>query len=145
MLEVKRRFGDVRACVHALESWVIETLGEMGVEARTIEERVGVWVRRQRRRDEARQDRGDRGAPAALGELARARSQRQSRFGTLRGHRAVRDPRRRGDEPCRTGRRTSMEDVDGALRRVFERRFAPTRDVGVQISPRNLHEQIPSE
>ena len=39
------RFGDVRAYVHALETWTIETLGELGVEARTIEGRVGVWVR----------------------------------------------------------------------------------------------------
>ena len=35
MLDVKRRFGDVRAYVHALEAWVIEALGELGVEGRT--------------------------------------------------------------------------------------------------------------
>ena len=45
MLDVKRRFGDVRAYVHALETWAIEALGELGVEARTIDGRVGVWVR----------------------------------------------------------------------------------------------------
>ena len=37
MLDVKRRFGDVRAYVHALETWVIEALGELGVEGRTID------------------------------------------------------------------------------------------------------------
>src|SRR5262245_37832794 len=45
MLDVKHRFGDVRAFVGALEDWVIEALAELGVEGRTIDGRVGVWVR----------------------------------------------------------------------------------------------------
>src|SRR4029450_10825146 len=47
MLDVKRRYGDVRAYVHALETWVIEALAELGVQGRTIDGRIGVWVARQ--------------------------------------------------------------------------------------------------
>ena len=103
MLDVKRRFGDVRAYVHALETWVIEALGELGVEGRTIDGRIGVWVRRQERRAGPRQDRGDRGAAATLGELARVQPECRSRPRALRRHRAVRNPRRRRDEPRRAG------------------------------------------
>jgi lipoyl(octanoyl) transferase len=46
MLDVGARFGDVRAYVAALESAIIDTLGALGVEARTIPGRVGVWVPR---------------------------------------------------------------------------------------------------
>jgi lipoyl(octanoyl) transferase len=130
MLDVKRRFGDVRAYVHALEGWVIETLGEMGVEARTIEERVGVWVR-QDAPGEMRHDK-----IAAIGVRLR-------RWVSSHGLALNVDPDLEhfaGIVPCgirddgvtslaALGRGISMEDVDGALRRVFERRFAPTRDV----------------
>ena len=44
MLDVGRRFGDVRAYVAALEAWLIEALASLGVEARTVPGRVGIWV-----------------------------------------------------------------------------------------------------
>jgi lipoyl(octanoyl) transferase len=134
MLDVKRRFGDVRAYVHALESWVIEALGEMGVEARTIDGRVGVWVRRDAP-GEARHDK-----IAAIGVRLR-------RWVSSHGLALNVDPDLEhfaGIVPCgirddgatslaALERRMSMQDVDGALRRVFERRFAPTRDGGMQV------------
>lgn len=46
MLDVRRRFGDVRAFVQALEAWVIATLHEYGVDACVRDGRVGVWVPR---------------------------------------------------------------------------------------------------
>ncbi len=46
MLDVKRRFGDVRAYVVALEDWIIDALALMGVEGERQAGRVGVWVRR---------------------------------------------------------------------------------------------------
>jgi lipoyl(octanoyl) transferase len=145
MLDVRRRFGDVRAYVHALENWVIEALGEMGVEARTIDGRVGVWVRRDAQ-DKERHDK-----IAAIGVRLR-------RWVSSHGLAINIDPDLQhfaGIVPCgirddgvtslaALGRRISMEDVDGALRRMFEGRFAPTRDGGVQVSPRHLDEQIPS-
>jgi lipoyl(octanoyl) transferase len=44
MLDVGRRYGDVRAYVAALEGWVIDALARLGVESRTVPGRVGVWV-----------------------------------------------------------------------------------------------------
>lgn len=46
MLDVKRRTGDVRAFVAALEGWMIDVLAELGVEGGTRPGRVGIWVKR---------------------------------------------------------------------------------------------------
>ena len=46
MLDVGRRGRDVRAFVHAIEAWVIATLGEFGLTGEIREGRVGVWIRR---------------------------------------------------------------------------------------------------
>ena len=45
MLDLKRRGGDVRAFVAALEQWVIDTLDQFNVKGERREDRVGVWVR----------------------------------------------------------------------------------------------------
>src|SRR4029079_11505513 len=45
MLDVKRRCGDVRAFVAALEHWIMAALAELGVVGETREGRVGIWVR----------------------------------------------------------------------------------------------------
>src|SRR5882724_2265599 len=47
MLDVRHRWGDVRAYVTALETLIIDTLAPLGVEAHTRSGLVGVWVRRQ--------------------------------------------------------------------------------------------------
>jgi lipoyl(octanoyl) transferase len=49
MLDLTNRHGtvparDVRAYVHALETWMIATLAEFGVKGETREGRVGIWV-----------------------------------------------------------------------------------------------------
>ena len=46
MLDLKRRSGDVRAFVAALEQWIISTLAQFNVTGERREDRVGVWVRR---------------------------------------------------------------------------------------------------
>ncbi len=51
MLDLKRRGGDVRAFVAALEQWVIDTLDAFNVKGERREDRVGVWVRRGSRED----------------------------------------------------------------------------------------------
>ena len=51
MLDLRRRGGDVRAFVAALEQWVIDTLEQFNVTAERREDRVGVWVRRGARED----------------------------------------------------------------------------------------------
>lgn len=45
LIDLGRRGRDARAFVHALESWVIATLGDLGVEAWAVPERIGIWTR----------------------------------------------------------------------------------------------------
>ena len=52
MLDLKRRGGDVRAFIAALEHWIIETLAVFGIVGERREERVGVWVRRRDGRED---------------------------------------------------------------------------------------------
>ena len=44
MIDLERRGRDVRRFVHALESWLIATLGDLGVAARRSPGRIGIWV-----------------------------------------------------------------------------------------------------
>src|SRR5690349_8506632 len=44
MLDVRRRFGDVRLYVAALEDWIIDTLAAFDVRGQRWLGRVGVWV-----------------------------------------------------------------------------------------------------
>ena len=45
LLDLARRGRDVRRFVHALEGWVIDTLGDIGVESWRAEGRIGIWTR----------------------------------------------------------------------------------------------------
>jgi lipoyl(octanoyl) transferase len=51
MLDLKQRKPDVRAYVHDLEQWLIETLKQLGVKGERREGRVGIWVQRGPRED----------------------------------------------------------------------------------------------
>jgi lipoyl(octanoyl) transferase len=44
LVNLSRRARDVRGYVHALEGWVIETLGDFEVEAFRREGRIGIWT-----------------------------------------------------------------------------------------------------
>jgi lipoyl(octanoyl) transferase len=44
MLDLDRRGRDVRRFVHGLEAWLIAALARLGVAARAVEGRVGIWV-----------------------------------------------------------------------------------------------------
>ena len=46
LLDLDRRGKDVRRYVHALEGWAISALGELGVDARAMDGRVGIWTDR---------------------------------------------------------------------------------------------------
>jgi lipoyl(octanoyl) transferase len=127
MLEVKRRGGDVRAFVSALEAWIIATLAELGVEGETREGRVGIWVRRSREGAESE----DKIAAIGL---------RLKKWISLHGVSLNVSPdltHYDGIVPCgiaehgvtslaRLGHAVSMEVVDKALQEQFERRFGPT-------------------
>lgn len=43
-LDLDRRGRDVRCFVHELEAWVIAALAKIGVKARAIDGRIGIWV-----------------------------------------------------------------------------------------------------
>lgn len=45
LLDLSARGRDVRRFVHALEHWVIGTLGTFGVEAWAVPDRIGIWTR----------------------------------------------------------------------------------------------------
>jgi lipoyl(octanoyl) transferase len=127
MLDVRRRFGDVRAFVAALEDWIIDALAGLGVEGERRAGLVGVWVRRA--------GKGADGADkiAAIGvRLSRWVSSHGLSLNVAPdlGHYA-------GIVPCgiRDAGVTSLADlgiaadlaaVDKVLRRAFERRFGPT-------------------
>jgi lipoate-protein ligase B len=69
MLDLRRRSQktkgpDVRAYVHDLEQWLIETLGLFGIRGERREGRVGIWVRRGSSASDAREDK-----IAALGDF----------------------------------------------------------------------------
>lgn len=129
MLDVKRRFGDVRAYVSSLEDWIIETLADVGVAGERQPGRVGVWVRRRAASDA----RGSHDKIAAIGV-------RLSRWVSSHGVSLNVAPdlsHYSGIVPCgiRDGGVTSLADlgltagiteVDRALRATFERRFGAT-------------------
>ena len=125
MLDVRRRFGDVRAFVAALEDWVIAACAELGVEAEKRQGQVGVWVRQ-----------GSGHAKiAAIGV-------RLSRWVSSHGISLNVSPdlsHYDGIVPCgirdagvtslaALGRTTDMNAVDHALRAAFERSIGPTVD-----------------
>ena len=127
MLDVKRRSGDVRAFVSALERWIISALADLGVNGETRRGRVGIWVRRPEKGEHAEDK------IAAIGLRVR-------KWVSLHGISLNVCPdlsHYEGIVPCgiaghgvtslaELGVPASMEVVDNALRSAFERCFAPT-------------------
>ena len=44
ILDLERRGKDIRCFVHSLEGWMIDALGQLGVNAHRAEGRIGIWV-----------------------------------------------------------------------------------------------------
>ena len=44
MLDLEKRGKDIRCFVHALEGWMIDALGQLGVNAHRASGRIGIWV-----------------------------------------------------------------------------------------------------
>jgi lipoyl(octanoyl) transferase len=136
MLDVKRRGGDVRAFISALEAWIIGTLADLGVTGETRPDRVGVWVRRPQRGADAE----DKIAAIGL---------RLTKWVSLHGISLNVAPdlsHYGGIVPCGIvghgvtsladlGIGHRMEIVDNALRDRFERHFGSTRDVSAPLAP----------
>lgn len=130
MLDIRRRTGDIRAFISALEGWVIETLAEFGVRGETRSGRVGVWVRRPERGD-ACEDK-----IAAIG----IRVRRWISFHGLSLNVSPDLGHFTGIVPCGVrehgvtslsdlGRNATLADVDTALATVFQRRMGEIRRV----------------
>lgn len=129
MLDVRRRAGDVRAFVSALEAWIIGALAELGVTGETRAGRVGVWVKRPER------------GPDAEDKIA-AIGLRLKRWVSLHGISINVAPdlsHYAGIVPCGIaehgvtsladlGRPHTSQVVDKVLRRQFERCFGATMD-----------------
>jgi len=130
MLDVRRRTGDVRAFVGALESWLIETLEEFGVRGETRSGRVGVWVRRPEHGDDAEDK------IAAIG----IRVRRWISFHGLSLNVSPDLSHFSGIVPCGVrqhgvtsladlGQHVSMNAVDATLAKVFQRKIGSIRPV----------------
>lgn len=126
MLDVRRRFGDVRAFVNALERIVIDTLSAFNIKGEIREGRVGVWVRRPTKGE------GVEDKISAIGIRLR-------RWVSFHGLSINVDPELEhfsGIVPCGIGEHgvtsfedlgqlVSMPEVDMALRRSFEKVLGP--------------------
>ena len=117
VLDLDKRGRDVRCFVHALETWLIAALGELGVEAWIADGRVGVWT----------EHRGQEAKIAAIGVRVR-------RWVTFHGFSVNVAPdlsHFAGIVPCglpdypvtslaELGRVTDLKQFDEALRSGFE-------------------------
>jgi lipoyl(octanoyl) transferase len=130
MLDVRRRSGDVRAFVRALEEWVIGSLAAFNVRGETRPDRVGVWVRRPEKGS------GVEDKIAAIGIRLR-------RWISYHGISINVEPDLAhfdGIVPCGIrdhgvtsladlGLTATMTDLDMALRAAFEERFGAVRQI----------------
>lgn len=122
MLDLQRRGRDIRAYVHALESWLIAALGRFGINGERREGRVGIWI------DSGKGDE----KIAAIGVRVR-------RWVTFHGASINLCPdldHFRGIVPCgisehgvtsleALGVRASMTELDDTLRATFDDAFSP--------------------
>lgn len=127
MLDLTRRRQDLRLFVATLESWIIQTLAQFNVRGERRDDRVGVWVRRPEKADDAEDK------IAAIGIRVR-------RWVTFHGISINVEPdlgHFDGIIPCGVrdhgvtsladlGRVVTMPEVDGILRQEFETLFGPT-------------------
>lgn len=130
MLDLKKRGGDVRGYVRALEGWIIDTLNLFGIRGERREGRVGIWVVRP--------------GPAPDGtetceEKIAAIGVRVRHWVSFHGISLNVDPDLEhfsGIVPCgiaghgvtslaALGVKASMEEVDAALMQTFPRHFGP--------------------
>ncbi len=127
MLDLNRRAPDLRRYVAALEAWLIGTLAAFNIRGERREDRVGVWVRRHDKGEDAEDK------IAAIGIRVR-------RWTTFHGISLNVEPdlaHFSGIVPCGVSRHgvtslvdlgipVTMPEVDMALRAAFEDVFGPT-------------------
>ena len=138
MLDVKRRYGDVRAYVADLENWMIDTLALLDVPSERWPGRVGVWVRQE---SNVAIGRGPRAKIAAIGvRLTRWVSSHGIALNVAPdlGHYASIVPCGIRDAGVTSlaelGRNVSADELDDALRTAFESRFGTTVAVATEAA-----------
>ena len=132
MLDLEQRGKDIRAFVHALEEWIIETLLVFGLKGERRDGRVGVWIDRTEHGGVRREDK-----VAAIG----VRVRKWVSFHGISLNVAPNLSHFGGITPCGIdeaglgvtslvdlGLSASMQDADTALRSTFEKVFGPTLD-----------------
>ncbi|WP_019221965.1 lipoyl(octanoyl) transferase LipB [Bartonella senegalensis] len=135
MLDLKRRKQDIRAFISALEELIIQMLAKFNIKGERREDRVGVWVQRhncQSTQSESHQE----DKIAAIGIRVR-------KWVSFHGIAINVDPHLAhysGIVPCGItnhgvtsfldlGLPVTMQDIDIALKQIFEQIFGPTIDV----------------
>jgi lipoyl(octanoyl) transferase len=140
MLDLKRRALDVRRFVATIEEWIIRTLATFDVRGERRDDRVGVWVRRPEKGEDAEDK------IAAIGI-------RIQRWVTLHGFAlnvapdlshfsgivpcGISDPRQGITSLADLGRRVSMAHLDSVLRAEFEPLLGATADAQLVSSIEN--------
>ena len=136
MLDLSRRRKDVRSFVTAIENWIIEALGLLGLAGITREGRTGIWV--------PRPDKG----PQAEDKIA-AIGLRVRRWVSFHGVSINVAPdlsHYHGIVACGIhdqgvtslaglGAGSGMADLDAALRATFSRQFGPMDEAGTASTP----------
>lgn len=116
ILDLEKRGKDIRRFVHSLEGWMIDALGQLGVEARREPGRIGIWT-------------GEGQAEAKIGAIG----VRVKRWVTLHGFAINVSPNLShfgGIVPCgiaeygvtslaALGKNDGMEPLDASLKRTF--------------------------
>ena len=140
MLDLKRRAPDLRRFVATVEEWIIRTLAAFAVRGERRDDRIGVWVRRPDRGEDAEDK------IAAIGI-------RVQRWVTLHGFAlnvapdlshfsgivpcGISDPRHGITSLADLGRRVSLSEVDSVLRAEFAPLFGATADAQPAPSTEN--------
>lgn len=139
MLDLEERGKDIRAFVHGLEQWLIETLDAFNVKGERRDGRVGVWVDRTSPASPLREDK-----IAAIGVRVR-------RWVSFHGVALNVEPdlsHFTGITPCGVneaglgvtslvdlGLPVTLDDADAALQEAFHGVFGPTRVVSAPNMP----------
>lgn len=132
MLDLEKRGKDIRAFVHALETWIIEALAAFGLRGEVRNGRVGVWIDRSTDSVTMQEDK-----IAAIG----VRVRKWVSFHGISFNVAPDLAHFTGITPCgideaglgvtslrHLGLAATMDDADAALRKAFEKVFGPTSD-----------------
>jgi lipoyl(octanoyl) transferase len=140
MLDLKRRAADVRRFVATVEEWIIRTLAALGIAAERRDDRIGVWIRRRGREQDAEDKIAAIGVRVrhwvTLHGVALNIAPNLSHFSAIVPC-GISDPRYGITSLAALGITATMAEVDGILRREFEPLFGGTVEAQPLASTEN--------